>query len=291
MKTLNYFSLTILFTAHLLTSQDGSNVDERLFIGKENCDLGSMIHTDDNQMATEIDATMSRSPLFLTQEQEKKWTAVEWDRSVTTFPYPGDFSNLKNYSESKSHKGYSGQPDSLRIKIKDVGYITLSHKLKVSEDINLIENNQYEASYFVLEPRSDISENIGTYARVVLETAIGNGGDFENIASGFRHLSSDEIYNLDVKFKSSTKRGLSPNNEFVKWYPLKTTEINGMNGLHYKYIRKLGNNNPVLVQMYLFPNYDRRHILTITYRLSHQKYWEYEMNQLLNSLIITNVAP
>ncbi|MDR1346951.1 MAG: hypothetical protein LBJ63_00755 [Prevotellaceae bacterium] len=79
------------------------------------------------------------------------------------------------------------------------------------------------------------------------------------------------------------------NIKIIEWYHLKIEVINGMSCIHISYQRQLKDNAFVLVQTYIFHNYDRMHSLTLSYRLSEENYWKSDFTKILNNFRITNI--
>ncbi len=133
-------------------------------------------------------------------------------------------------------------------------------------------------------------EAFSKYARVIFNTTYGMPGDYERLNFDINQISGDELRLLDNTYRQQVESGLARMGiKIIKWYPVKAEHVNGMSCIHVSYIRQLGNNPYVLVNTYVFPNYDRLHTLTLSYRLSEKDYWQDDFRKILKSLRITNV--
>ncbi len=75
----------------------------------------------------------------------------------------------------------------------------------------------------------------------------------------------------------------------IKWDPITVQTISGMTAIRIGYKRQLNTNPPVVVEMYSFPNYDRIHLLTLSYRETEKAEWAKELSSVLSRFRITNV--
>jgi uncharacterized protein Usg len=133
------------------------------------------------------------------------------------------------------------------------------------------------------------SETFKHYVRVILETQVGKLGEFEKLNFNTSKITTAEINELNQFFKEKTTSDLnSIHQNIISWYPLKIEKINGMSCLHVSYQRRLNDNPIVLVNTYIFQNYDRIHSLTLSYRINETDIWKDDLDIILKSFRITN---
>ena len=132
------------------------------------------------------------------------------------------------------------------------------------------------------------------YARVMVDTDIGNYGDYETLDFNISALKKTDIAELEIDFKSQIEQstiesaGLGFGQmKLVEWHPLKLESINGMSCIHVSYTRQLNFNPLVIVHQYDFQNNDRLHRLTLSFRSSESDYWQADFADILKSFRIT----
>ena len=84
-----------------------------------------------------------------------------------------------------------------------------------------------------------------------------------------------ELKEMRYKLYEAMKQQMLENKslKLVEWFPFTIEEINGMLVLGHTYRRQLGNNPIVHCEVYTFQNYDRTHMLTMSYRESEKEIW------------------
>jgi len=128
------------------------------------------------------------------------------------------------------------------------------------------------------------------YARVMIDTDIGNVGDFDTLTFDIEEYSVSDIIELNNIVRSSMVTGMAGTGlKIVNWLPLKFETINGMSCIHISYVRQLNNNPTVFVSLYRFQNVDRMYTLTLSYRQNEEEYWKDDFEILLNSFRIENI--
>ena len=186
-----------------------------------------------------------------------------------------------------------------RIYIRNVGYIDMPPHMEVQAGTyQEIMNNYYnrlevDAPQLVFQQKglnSNTSSSFQTYGRVLVETQIGNYGDFQPLSFNIGTVTAPEINELNLNFKQKTISDLaSIGHSMIEWYPLKVKKVNGLPCIHVSYRRQLGTNPVVLVNYYIFQNNDRMHSLTLSYRVSESGIWKTDFDRILTSFRITNV--
>ncbi len=128
------------------------------------------------------------------------------------------------------------------------------------------------------------------YARVMLETTIGATGDFEKLNFNIETYTQSDIVQLNNTFKQQMQQSFRGTDlKLIEWYPLKVEKTNGMSCIHVSYKRQLQDKPYVLVHTYIFQNNDRKHTLTLSYRLLEAGYWKTDYSTILKSFRITNI--
>ena len=128
------------------------------------------------------------------------------------------------------------------------------------------------------------------YARVMIETAFGNKGDYEKLNFNTTNHSHADISKLNSTFKQQIQQGFQGTGlKLIEWYPVTVKKINGVSCFHVSYKRQLQNNPIVLVNIYYFHNNDRMYALTLSYRVSESDYWKSDFEKILKSFRITDV--
>lgn len=186
-----------------------------------------------------------------------------------------------------------------RIYIKDVGSFDLPPTLEI-QDGNfrtlMIEGNKklgLDASQVTAQPKglNDFAQQgLQKYARVILRTSQSSPGDFEKLNFKPSSYSASEITEISTMYKNTMTNQLGRMQmKLLYWHPLKIEIINGMTCLHTSYRRQLKDQPIVQVDTYIFHNYDRMHMLTLSYRVSESSQWKSDFSKILASFRITNV--
>jgi hypothetical protein len=186
-----------------------------------------------------------------------------------------------------------------RIYIRNVGFIDMPPNMEVQagtyqEIMNSYYNRlEIDAPQLVFQQKglnSNTSNSFQNYGRVLVETQIGNYGDFQPLNFNISTVTASEINELNLTFKQKTISDLeSIGHTLIEWYPLKVKKVNGMPCIHVYYRRQFGTNPIVLVNYYIFQNNDRMHSLTLSYRVSESAIWKTDFDRILGSFRITNI--
>lgn len=186
-----------------------------------------------------------------------------------------------------------------RIYVKDVGNFDLPPSLEIQEGKykkfvdeyrNLIG---FEATQITAQQKglNDLDPtDFQKYARVILETEYGKPNDYEKLDFNINEYSNSDIKDLNNDFLQQIRQNFDlASIKLIEWYPLKMEIINNMSCIHISYLRQLRENPYVFVNIYMFYNYDRVHVLTLSYRISETNYWKADFQKILYSFRITNI--
>ncbi|WP_420150235.1 hypothetical protein [Spirosoma sp.] len=128
-----------------------------------------------------------------------------------------------------------------------------------------------------------------TYARVIVETTIGNAGDYEKLTTSFTATPA-ELNALSAEFKKKIQQGFQGTNlKLISWYGIAITKVNGRTALKISYLRQLADRPFVVVNTYRFQNNDRMHSIITSYRQEDEATWKPLLNKTVNSFTITDV--
>lgn len=184
--------------------------------------------------------------------------------------------------------------DMSRINIPDVGSIDIPNNMEVqneawrqSSEALLKETGvQTENSEdFIIQQKG-----LEKYCRIIVSTHVGQRGDYEKLSENFK-ATKEELALLSELGRRDHTEVLNkiPGMKILEWYPPRIETINGMTAIVFSYRRQLNDNSPVLVWEYQFQNYDRLHILTLSYRENETVIWKQLFEQCLQSFRITNI--
>jgi hypothetical protein len=132
-------------------------------------------------------------------------------------------------------------------------------------------------------------QGFASYVRVIIETEIGNFGDYDKLSTKFT-ATPQEISEISKEFKSQAQQGFAGTGLKLRtWYGTSVVTLNGRTALKVSYLRQLNDQPYVLVNMYRFQNNDRLHTLTLSYRQSDEATWQPLLTKITNSFNITNI--
>lgn len=132
-------------------------------------------------------------------------------------------------------------------------------------------------------------QGLASYVRVILETEIGNFGDFDKLTNKLT-ATPQEISDISKELKSQMQQSFAGTGlKLITWYGVSIVTINGRTALKISYLRQLNDKPYVVVNMYRFQNNDRLHSLTLSYRQSEEATWKPLLSKIANSFTITNV--
>lgn len=169
---------------------------------------------------------------------------------------------------------YSQELSWTTIRIEELGSVGLPSNMEIQggayKEISdkVKEINGINASRVIFQQKNLNSFDRGsmqTYSRVFIRTEIGASGDFKKLSESLTQTEADEVNSI---FKSQIEsKAPKVNARIIEWHKAVTTTLNGQNAIEYGYIRQIGTNKPVLVEVFLLQNNDRLHIITFEYRL------------------------
>ncbi len=184
-----------------------------------------------------------------------------------------------------------------RVYVKDVGYFEMPPTMEVQSGLykvfidDLKETMGYNTNHVVVQQKglNELErDGFQKYGRVILETQIGKAGDFEKLDFDInQYLATEATTNISFKqnvIQSFVGTGL----KLVEWFPAHYEKVNDYSTIHVKYRRQLKDQPVVLVNMYLFGNYNRQHTLTLSYRENEASFWELDFQRVLKSFRVTN---
>lgn len=188
--------------------------------------------------------------------------------------------------------------------LKDVGYISIPKNMelqdgnykKIAEGYQRQQGKKfgYEISNSrVVFQQKGLNEGeksaFSSYARIILETIIGNYGDYEKLTTKLL-ASQKEMAELNEVLKRSVERSfVGTGLKLIDWYGVTIVGINSISALKISYLRQLNDRPKVVVSIYQFHNNDRMHQLTLSYRQEDLDTWKPLYLRVLNSFTITNV--
>jgi hypothetical protein len=183
--------------------------------------------------------------------------------------------------------------------ITSMGYISIpsnmevqtGHIKRVYEELLKIYSFEASGNEIVFQPKglnnNDISEK-KIYARIMIETIIGNKGDYELLSNKLL-ISQKELIEINSELKSQIENEfINTGLKLIKWNPLKIETINGFSCVKTSYVRQLNLKPEVEVNIYQFQNNDRLHRITISYQKSEEATWLPIHAFIINSINITN---
>lgn len=182
------------------------------------------------------------------------------------------------------------------IEIPDVGNIVIPEIMEVKDLLKNIAVRNYVYKKMNVDPKSmeGVQQNLMVkqkgmklYARIIVETIPGKPGDYERIKTKYV-LTSEDLKATEQQIKSSFESQFEKTPlKILQWYPMRLVDINGMRALHFSFRRQLNNNPEVLVNYFLFQNYDKLIRLTASYRLDEKEIWQDLIQRSINSFRIT----
>ncbi len=199
---------------------------------------------------------------------------------------------------------FSQSTDFENYRIIEVGSISIPNNMEIQSGNykKLSETYQKEISkkfgYEVSDNRivfqqkglNDLEkQGFASYVRVILETEIGNFGDFDKLTNKLT-ATPQEISDISKEFKNQMQQSfVGTGLKLITWYGVSIVTINGRTALKISYLRQLNDKPYVVVNMYRFQNNDRLHSLTLSYRQSDEATWKPLLTKIANSFTITNV--
>jgi hypothetical protein len=189
-----------------------------------------------------------------------------------------------------------------KIKISEIGTILIPSTMelqsgsykKFSDSVSktLLKGQGIEITgdNIIFQPKGlNEFKKMNTYARVIVDTTIGKKGEYRKITAKFT-ATKRELNETSTVLKKQFEEELKGINiKIVRWDGVSVNNVNGRSVMRVAYLRQLDNNPSVFVEMYYFENYDRMHLLTISYREEDASFWKEDLETTRNSFTITNV--
>lgn len=184
-------------------------------------------------------------------------------------------------------------------KILNVGYISIPNNMEIqsgnykklndSVQKQISKKFGYEVSddrvVFQQKGLNTLSQSaFNSYARVILETEIGKPGDYEKLTT---KVTSTEAELAEIN--NAVKLEISKTIKLITWNGVSIVTINGRSALKISYVRQIGDNPSVWVDIYRFQNNDRMHSLTLSYRQTDVLVWKPLFAKILKSYTITSI--
>ena len=213
------------------------------------------------------------------------------------------FIQLISCSESKAPKlpldPQTLSPGWERIIISNVGYIDIPPSMEVQigsyKDYadEFKDINDMGISDVVIQTKGANDWDVRgfkRYARILLTSEIGSPGDFLSLDSKISEKEKAEIPEINDYLKKQIVESFTGTRlSLLEWKGTRLEKINGMTCINYSYTRKIEGSTPVMVASYIFPNENKSHQLTISYRISESEFWKDDLEIALKSFRITNI--
>ena len=188
-----------------------------------------------------------------------------------------------------------------RVKIPEVGTIDIPPSMEVQGGKYARLNQAFKKSFLkgstgstagriTIQPKGLNAFDpaaINSYVRVMVTTDAGDAGDFESLNSKFE-ATADELLGISTFFRTQAENAFK-NTKILQWDAPSLELVNGMQAIRLGYRRQLRGAPPVKVTAYIFQNYDRTHMLTMSYRESERSQWLSDFPGILKSFRITNI--
>jgi len=191
----------------------------------------------------------SLEPPIPTQEIEDGWIRIIIE-DVGSIDYPSDFLELQSEEYRDVSKEY--------YQIVELG--------KSDFTLQQVGLNQL------------LPSALEEYRRVMFKTFYQSSGEEVLRANEKYTMSQEELAELENEIVNGLIQGFQTQKtitgveiKLVEFVSLKTKEVNGMFPLVHTYKRQMDDNPMVLVEAYMFQNYDRMHYLTFSYRVKDEE--------------------
>ena len=148
------------------------------------------------------------------------------------------------------------------------------------------------SNYIVFQQKGLNAKNqqaLKTYARVIIQTTIGETGDFST-CRGFQTKTARDLEVMDKELKLQVSEVLEKQGaNIITWNKCTTQKINGQNVIKCSYSRRYRTNPPTMVHIYFFENNDRVHKINIEYWVQDERFWKPLLEKSLQSFKITEI--
>lgn len=186
------------------------------------------------------------------------------------------------------------------VKLAGIGSISIPSIMELQSGLYKELSDKYSkelgfdasgAVIFQQKGRNELFTKSPTYARVIIEEALGKPGEYRKITSKIV-LTKKELEILNNQAKTEVENDFQKADvglKLLRWDFISVVTVNGRNALKVAYLRQLNSNPPVYVETYTIDNYDRRYGLTMSYRQEDASIWKEVLNTTKNSFTITIV--
>ncbi|MDQ3713475.1 MAG: hypothetical protein M3388_14805 [Acidobacteriota bacterium] len=189
-----------------------------------------------------------------------------------------------------------------KIKMSDIGTVLIPSTMElqsgtyknfsdtVSKDLMKKQGIEITGDNIIFQPKGlNDFKKLNTYARVIINTTIGKKGEYRKITAKLV-ATKREINEVSAIFKKQFEDEFKNTGlKIVRWDGVSVESVNGRSVMRVAYLRQLKDNPSVYVEMYYFENYDRMHLLTISYREEDASIWKEDLETTKNSFTITNI--
>jgi len=183
-----------------------------------------------------------------------------------------------------------------KIKMSDIGTVLIPSAMElqsgtfkkfsdsVSKDLMKEQGIEITGDNIVFQPKGlNDFKKLNTYARVIINTTIGRKGEYRKITAKFA-ATKRELNEASTIFRKQFEEELkSIGLKIVRWDGVSVNNVNGRSVMRVAYLRQLNDNPSVYVEIYYFENYDRMHLLTISYREGDTSIWKEDLETTKNS--------
>lgn len=190
-----------------------------------------------------------------------------------------------------------------KIKMSDIGTVLIPSTMElqsgtyknfsdtVSKDLMKKQGIEITGDNIIFQPKGlNDFKKLNTYARVIINTTIGKKGEYRKITAKFS-ATKRELNEVSTIFKKQFEEDLkSVGLKIVRWDGVAIETVNGCSVMRVAYLRQLNDKPSVYVEMYYFENYDRMHLLTVSYREEDASIWKEDLETTKNSFTITNIS-
>lgn len=186
-----------------------------------------------------------------------------------------------------------------KINIKDVGFIYISPELEIqsgsykdlSDENYTKATGSFDKNRVIIQQKglnqSD-KEAMKTYVRIIISTDYGKSNDYLKLDEQV-NMKLKDVLEIDKEMEQGMIKTLKNINiKLLEWNTMVFTNLNFQNCTKISYKRQLKKEPPVIVNQYLFQNYDRMHKLTVSFREEEKDKWEKLLNETINTFKITN---
>lgn len=187
-----------------------------------------------------------------------------------------------------------------RVQIKSVGFIDIPPSMEIQSGSykdfadHFKQENELNISDIVIQTKGANNwekQGLKQYARILISTTYGDSGDFGTLNMPITKADLEQLPEMDKLLKDQMIQSFEGTIiKLNEWRGTALEKINGMTCIVFSYTRILEGKTPVLVTTYNFPNYDRSHLLTVSYRLSETEIWQDEILTAVNSFRIIDYS-